>query len=241
MRYPPVFKNGNWKSAINGGLWLPESNSTTQGFTNSKLPSLMILQVPLHLPPVLKLWPWWPCSKIKTLTSLYKTFKYSTYETTHVPEKLTDQAMIQCWFCGIPEPNVCVWNSGEVYHGLRCNKCGTLWKNQCQRARNHGKNRGFWKWPLSPRWHYFKDGLPWFMSQDHHHGLKIWHFQMSQPSQPVPLVLKHRNAPGHHRSPMSCRCRGSMRSIISTGHFSKASTEDFSVGNLQRLGFLRIS
>jgi hypothetical protein len=123
---------------------------------------------------------WWPCTKIKTLTSLYKTFKYSTYETTHFPEKLTDQAMIQCWFCGIPEPNVCVWNSGgEVYHGLRCNKCGTLWKNQCQSARNHGKNRFLNFFLLCPQdgmilrmvyiiyiglWHY----VPRF-----HYGLKL--------------------------------------------------------------------
>ena len=135
---------------------------------------------------------------------------------------------------GILEKFTTVWGAISVVH------CGKTNAIVPETSRNHGKNRGFWKLP-SPRWHYFKDGLPWFMSQDHHHGLKIWHFQMSQPSQPVPLVLKHRNAPGHHRSPMSCRCRGSMRSIISTGHFSKASTEDFSVGNLQRLGILRIS
>ena len=73
---------------------------------------------------------------------------------------------------GILEKFTTVWGATSVVH------CGKTNANVPETmAKIEVSENG-----LSPRWHYFKDGLPWFMSQDHHHGLKIWHFQMSQPS-----------------------------------------------------------
>ena len=64
---------------------------------------------------------------------------------------------------------------------------------------------------------------------------KIWVINVI--NHPLPQATSTTGIPWKHRdntttgSPMSCRWRGSMRSIISTGHFSRASTAEMEVSS----------